>query len=42
MRKVHAGQVGSEDAPSETLALPERVQVALGELVGRRGRACSR
>src|ERR1700691_6698643 len=34
MKKVHAGQVASEDAPTETLALPERVQVALGELVG--------
>lgn len=34
MEKVHAGQVASEDAPGETPALPERVQAALGELVG--------
>lgn len=34
MRKVHAGQVASEDAPAEMLVLPERVQAALGELVG--------
>jgi putative transposase len=34
MKKVHAGQVTSEDAPSEAPALPERVQAALGELVG--------
>jgi len=34
MKKVHAGQVTSEDAPSEVSALPERVQAALGGLVG--------
>jgi transposase-like protein len=34
MKKVHAGQVVSEDAPSGAPALPERVQAALGELVG--------
>ncbi len=34
MKKVHAGQVTSEDAPMEAPALPERVQAALGELVG--------
>ena len=34
MSKVHAGQVASEDASIEALALPERVQAALGELVG--------
>lgn len=34
MKKVHAGQVTSEDVPSEACALPERVQAALGELVG--------
>ncbi len=34
MKKVHAGQVTSEDTPSEASALPERVQAALGELVG--------
>jgi transposase-like protein len=34
MKNVHAGEVASEQTPSETPALPERVQVALGELVG--------
>jgi putative transposase len=34
MKKVHAGQVVSEDAPMEAPALPGRVQAALGELVG--------
>jgi putative transposase len=34
MKKVHAGEVTSGDAPVEALALPERVQAALGELVG--------
>ena len=34
MKKVHAGRVVSKDAPLEAPALPERVQAALGELVG--------
>ncbi len=34
MKKVHAEQVVSEDAPMEVPALPGRVQAALGELVG--------
>jgi putative transposase len=34
MKKVHAGEVTSEDALVEARALPERVQAALGELVG--------
>lgn len=34
MSKVHAGQVASEDMQEQAPALPERVQVALGELVG--------
>ncbi len=34
MKKVHAGQVVSEDARMEAPVLPERVQAALGELVG--------
>jgi hypothetical protein len=34
MEKVHAGEVTSEGAPMEAPALPERVQAALGELVG--------
>ena len=34
MKKVHAGQVVSEDASMEALGLPVRVQAALGELVG--------
>ncbi len=34
MKKVHAGQVTSEDASMEAPALPGRVQAALGELVG--------
>lgn len=34
MKKVHAEQVVSEDAPMEVPALPGRVQATLGELVG--------
>jgi putative transposase len=34
MKNVHAGEVASERTPREAAALPERVQTALGELVG--------
>jgi putative transposase len=34
MRNVHAGEVASEDAPLGVPVLPERVQAALGDLVG--------
>jgi putative transposase len=34
MKKVHAGQVVSEEASTEAPVLPERVRAALGELVG--------
>lgn len=34
MKKVHAGQVTTEDASMEAPALPARVQAALGELAG--------
>lgn len=34
MKKVHAGEVTSAEASTEAPALPERVQAALGDLVG--------
>lgn len=34
MKKVHAGQVASVPGDARALGLPDRVQVALGELVG--------